>query len=78
MNDIAQQIPRDDCGHDTVHPALAPESMGSFWVMSILSPQRVSEAQRHPFVLRPANRGLNIIAARSIGRLARPTADAIP
>ena len=73
MSDIAQQIPHIDCGHDTLHPARSPETLGSFRISGALSRQRVSRPQPHPFVLRPFDRDLNMIAARSwgSGRVAR-------
>jgi hypothetical protein len=68
MSNIAQQIPHNDCGHDTVHPALSPETLGLFGISGARSRQRVSRAQPHPFVLRPFDLGLNKIAALSWGR----------
>jgi hypothetical protein len=72
MSDIAQQIPHDDCGHDTLDPARSPEILGSFRISGALR-RRVSRAEPHPFVLGPFDRGRNMIAARSWGggRVAR-------
>jgi hypothetical protein len=73
MSDIARQVPHNDCGHDTVHRTGSPETAGLFRISGALSRQRASRPQPHPFVLRPFDRGLNMIAAQSWGsaRLAR-------
>jgi hypothetical protein len=75
MSDIVQQILHNDCGHDTVHRTRGPETPGLFRVSGVLSRQRASRAQPHPFVPRGTD------ANRALGERARPAlpvAGAIP